>query len=532
MLQVPPVNASPLVLWLWRRLLPLLLVLLAGGCASLPAEVPRTPSQALHNTADTPLGQTVRALTPAPAPGAGSPGSGVMALVEGVDAFAARLALASAATRSIDIQTYIWSNDATGKLLFDQMRQAADRGVRVRLLLDDNTTAGLDPMLALLASHPGIEVRLFNPFANRSLRLGDWLGRFERINRRMHNKTFVADNQMAIVGGRNIGNAYFAAGQELSFEDADVLVVGEVVPEISAAFDRFWNSPLAWPAMALLRPGQAADPASFEEEISRIHHSPQAAAYHQAMARSDLVQGLVRRQFPLEWTTVRLLGDDPASVLHAVEGTEGRMAPALGAVLSGAQTSLDLVSAYFVPGEDGAQALSALARRGVRVRVLTNSLAATDVAAAHAGYARQRETLLRAGVRLFELKPAYPTAPTTVPHRRPHLSGSQASLHAKTFAIDGRQLFVGSFNLDPRSARLNTEIGLLVDSPALAAQLATALDEVAPDYAYEVRLSPQGKLQWIAGPDPAPPLNVEPEAGPLRRLIVHILSRLSLDWML
>jgi len=510
----------------WRVVLSAALALfLVTGCASLPGEVPRPASHALHDTRTTALGQIVQALAPTGRDAAGQ--SGVLALVDGLEAFAVRMALAGAAERSIDIQTYIWSNDSTGNLMFEQMRRVADRGVRVRLLLDDNTTGGLDATLALLAAHPGIEVRLFNPFANRPMRLVDWLSDFDRVNRRMHNKTFIVDNQAAIVGGRNIGNAYFSAEQDLSFEDADLLAVGDAVPQISASFDRFWNSPLAFPVAAVLPAAVQPDPAGFDAEIQRILQSPEAAAYRDALARSDMLKGLATREVPLEWTTVQLMVDEPETVLRAPEVTEGHMFPALQAVLGAAQSSLDIVSAYFVPGEAGAAALSALARRGVRVRVLTNSLAATDVAAAHVGYARHREALLRAGVRLFELKPAYSAAP---PRRLPRVSGSQASLHAKTFGMDGRQVFVGSFNLDPRSATLNTEVGLLVHSPAFAKQLSAVLDQVAPDFAYEVRLSETGALQWMAGPDEA--LTVEPQANTLRRLLVRILSRLSIDWML
>lgn len=509
-----------------RLLLSLFLVLcLAAGCGSLPEHPTRLPSRAFADTATTTLGQTVRALTPDG--GSATASSGVLPQVDGMEAFAARMALVGAAERSIDIQTYIWSNDATGKLLFAQVRRAADRGVRVRLLLDDNTTGGLDATLALLASHPHIEVRLFNPFANRSARLVDWLTDFDRLNRRMHNKTFIVDNQAAIVGGRNIGNAYFSTGQDISFEDADLLVVGATVPQVSVLFDRFWNSPLAYPVADVLPAAVSPDPAGFDADIEVITQSPETAAYRDAVLRSNLVQLLGTRQVPLEWTTVRLLGDAPETVLQAPESLDGRMLPALLSALDGARSSLDIVSAYFVPGEEGTAHLALLAGRGVHVRVLTNSLAATDVAAAHAGYARHRETLLRAGVRLFELKPAYSAAP---PRRLPRVSGSQASLHAKTFGIDGRQVFVGSFNLDPRSARLNTEAGLLVDSPALASQLTTVLDQVAPDFAYEVKLTEQGRLQWITGPETA--LDAEPEAGALRRWMVRALSWLSIDWLL
>lgn len=499
--------------------------LLLAGCGSLPREVARVPSQALADTTDTRLGQTVQALTP---PGAAAQGhSGVLALVDGVDAFAARLALVRAAERSIDIQTYIWADDNTGRMLVEQLRRAADRGVRVRLLIDDNTTGRLEDLIALLDDHPGIEVRLFNPFPTRPLRVADWLSDFDRMNRRMHNKTFTADNQLAIVGGRNIGNAYFAAGPEVSFEDTDLLVAGTVVPQVSASFDQYWNSALAYTAAAVLPPVPVPDAQDFRQRLQQAMASPQGLAYRQALATSDVVEALASRRLPLAWTRVRVLADEPDKLQRDPQAQGGQLFAALQPVLAGAQTSLDLVSAYFVPGDVGTEALAAVARRGVRVRVLTNSLAATDVTAAHAGYARHRAALLAAGVRLFELKPAFsPEAP----RRRARVGSSQASLHAKTFAIDGRQVFVGSFNLDPRSVRLNTEIGLLVDSPALAAEMGGVLEQMTPDFAWEVTLDPAGHLHWSDGA--SAPLHREPDASLWRRVLVRVLSWLPIDGLL
>ena len=492
-----------------------LLVAALAGCASLPA-IERVPTSALGDTADTRLGRAL-----APAVGAHPGLSGIHPLANGRDAFAARVLLAAAAQRSLDVQYYIWRPDTTGSLLCEALWQAAERGVRVRLLIDDNNTKGLDDSIAALDAHPNIEVRLFNPYASRSFRVGQMLTDFSRLNRRMHNKSFTADNQAAIVGGRNVGDEYYGGESEVEFADLDALAVGAVVPEVSATFDAYWNSASAYPAANLLPPAPAESAALVRKAWSQLNERPEAARYVEALRRTELVQRLLAGNLPLEWTRARVIADDPSKVLHPPERKDLHLLPLLEAAIGRPERELDLVSPYFVPAEEGTAALVALAQRGVRVRVLTNSLAATDVSPVHAGYAKYREDLLRGGVQLYELKPA-------PADREAAAGGSSASLHAKTFAVDRSRVFVGSFNFDPRSARLNTEMGVLIDSAALAGRLSSALDRDLPRQAYAVRLV-DGRLEWTEG---EARYSAEPGTGFFKSLWIGFLSILPIEWLL
>ena len=464
---------------------------------------------------------------------AAHPGNtGIHAIPEPRAAFAARAILAAAADRTLDVQYYIWHADETGYLLFEALWEAAERGVRVRLLLDDNNTAGLDGTLTALDAHPNIEVRLYNPLFRRRLRALNYLTDFRRLNRRMHNKSFTADNLATIVGGRNVGNEYFAKGSGVGFRDLDVIAVGPVVADVSAAFEQYWTSPSACRAGSLLsRPGPNAA-AELQASFERVRADSASRAYLDSLRETTLVRALLDGQLPLEWTTARLSCDDPAKTLDTRGRTDTLLLPALLRAVGPPERSFDLVSPYLVPGAEGTAALVALARRGVKVRILTNSLAATDVAAVHSGYAKRRPDLLRAGVQLYELKPS---ALEDEPAAKGGYGGSSsASLHAKTFALDRRQVFVGSFNFDPRSALLNTEMGLLIESRALAERLARGFDDEVPHVAYEVRLGADGRdLEWIElSPSGRTRYVTEPATGGFRRAMVRLLSALPIEWML
>jgi cardiolipin synthase C len=498
-----------------------------AGCATLPASVQRIESRALADTASTRLGRAIAPLA------AANPGkSGIHALPNPRDAFAARVLLARAAERSLDLQYYIWHPDTTGGLLAEALWQAAERGVRVRLLLDDANTKGLDEVIAVLDAHPNIEVRLFNPFANRATRIADFLADFSRVNRRMHNKAFIADNQVAIVGGRNVGDEYYGAETPVVFADLDALAAGTVVPQVSAAFDVYWNSASAYPAASLIPP-PAPESATQIRAAWRDEKGPQAERYGEALRTTPLVRQLLAGELPLEWTHAHVLHDDPAKVLHPPEMRELHMLPRLEEALGKPVRELNLVSPYFVPTKAGTEAILAIASRGVSIRILTNSLAATDVAPVHAGYSRYREALLRGGVRLYELKPSASDSGAKE-HRERHGLGasSGAALHAKTFGVDRSRIFIGSFNFDPRSARLNTEMGILVESAALASQLSDGLDRELPRVAYEVVVA-DGRLQWVENSASGEVRHEsEPGVGALRRLWVDFLSILPLEWLL
>jgi putative cardiolipin synthase len=345
----------------------------------------------------------------------------------------------------------------------------------------------------------------------------------------MHNKSFTADNQASIVGGRNVGDEYFGVDGPVEFADLDVLAIGAVVPEISASFDAYWASESAYPASSLI--GATGVRVPWE----RAHERPDAARYIEAVRATPLVQSLLSGSLPLEWAHARLVQDDPSKVLQPPERTELHLLPRLVEALGEPARELDLVSPYFVPTKEGTAALVALAARGVKVRVLTNSLAATDVSPVHAGYAKRREALLRGGVRLFELKPAaQPGAQDARRDNRVVGSGSDASLHAKTFAVDRSRIFVGSFNFDPRSARLNTEMGVVAESARLATRLSEGLDRDIRNVAYEVRLAADGRsVEWIERSASEERLySSEPGAGALKRLWINFLSILPIEWLL
>ena len=456
--------------------------------------------------------------------------SGIVPLRVGYDAFAARVLLAEAAEQTLDVQYYIWHNDVSGTMLLDALRRAADRGVRVRLLLDDNNTAGLDEILSALDTHRGIEVRLFNPFRHRRARWLDYLTDFSRLNRRMHNKSFTADNQVTIVGGRNVGDEYFGAGHDVLFVDLDVLAIGPVAGDVSADFDRYWQAESTCSLSGVL--SLASDtPMTNGTAPAASPRGPDAAAFVDAIERAPFVRDLMERRLAFEWAPTLMLSDDPAKGLG--RATDDALLWSRLKVHMGAPTSeLHLVSPYLVPGVAGSGHFTALAKRGVKVSILTNSLEATDVAAVHAGYAKYRRSMLESGAVLFEMRAEGPLPPA-----RRALTGSsgssRSSLHAKTFAIDRSRIFVGSFNFDPRSARLNTELGFLIDSPPLARQLAEAFREGVPNRAYSVRLNASSRLEWTESRDGHQVVyDREPGTRFGLRLAIAALSVLPIEWLL
>jgi cardiolipin synthase C len=455
--------------------------------------------------------------------------SGVFALSDPREAFAARALLADAAERTLDVQYYIWRADMSGTLLAEALRRAADRGVRVRLLLDDNNTASLDTVLSAFDQHPNIEIRLFNPFRMRRWRLLSYLVDFARLNRRMHNKSFTVDGQATIIGGRNVGDEYFGAGHDFGFIDLDVLAIGPVVADVARDFERYWTSASSLPVASVLPTASPEALAEVAVAAARVERDPAATAYLTALGTSSFVEELLVGALPFEWATVHMVSDDPAKGLGRAREDQ-LLWTRLRQVVGTPSRALQLVSPYFVPGTTGVRELAEFARQGVAVSVLTNALEATDVAAVHAGYAKRRKALLEAGVALFELRRSG-GAPSA---RGRGIAGSSASsLHAKTFAIDGARLFVGSFNFDPRSQRLNTELGFVIDSPAMAQFLADAFATSIPAQSYKVGVSEDGRLQWEQrrGEDTIV-FAAEPGAGLWKRMMVAALSLLPIEWLL
>jgi putative cardiolipin synthase len=504
------------------------LAALVSGCANLPSLEGRATSTAFVDTSGTSLG---RALAPEVA--ADPTKTGIYPLADPHAAFAARLLLAAAAEKSLDAQYFVWENDQTGYLLLQALVQAAERGVRVRLLLDDYYTGDLDRTIAALDANPNIEVRLYNPLVPRVARNLSLLTDFARVNRRMHNKSFTVDNQVSVVGGRNIGNEYFAAGSGVAFADLDVIAAGAAVADVSKEFDLYWNSASAYPAGSIVGAPRPEDAANLQAQFASIRADPDSITFLRAVQETSIVRNLLDHTLDFEWVKACLIYDDPAKTLERDAGSDILLLPELIRTMGPAENSLDLVSPYFVPGESGTAALEALARRGVKVRILTNSLASTDVKAVHSGYARRREDLLRAGIILYELKST--AAQQSHEHDQPWFGlGTLSALHAKTLAVDRSRGFVGSFNFDPRSELLNTEMGLVIYSPTFAQRLAQTFETLVPRVAYEVRVAPNGQtLQWIERTATGElRYDIEPETTFSLRLGVGLLELLPIEPLL
>jgi cardiolipin synthase C len=463
--------------------------------------------------------------------------SGVLAITDGRAALASRMKLVSEAQASIDAQYYIWHDDISGRLLLRALYDAAKRGVRVRLLLDDNGIAGLDPTLTALNGMENFEVRIFNPSTVRNPKLANYFFDFRRMNRRMHNKALIVDGAAAIVGGRNIGDEYFRLTSEDYFIDLDVLGVGPVAAQTAEDFDRYWNSQSAYPMELITWDADAALPGYLTgaEAIG-----PADEIKRRSDAAGTAADRFLRKDVDLEWVDARLFSDDPSKGLGEATGDE-LMINQLKPVLSEAETSLDLISPYFIPGDRGVEFFSGLVKNGAKIRVLTNAYATTDVKVVHAGYAKYREDALNGGMELLELKPAEASEADASSGSSGSSgfsgtigsSGSSASsLHAKTVAIDGKRVFIGSLNLDPRSVHFNTEMGFLIESPAIAEAVSASFVRLIDPGAFAVGLR-DGALLWSEeNPDGAREYDLEPGTGFLDRVAIRVLGWLPIEWML
>lgn len=448
--------------------------------------------------------------------------TGVYSLNDSHEAFLARFALVETAQYSLDVQYYIWHNDISGHLLMQSLYRAAERGVRVRLLLDDNNTGGMDSLLASVNHHPNIEVRLFNPFMQRNFRPLGYLSDFFRLNRRMHNKSLTADSLATIVGGRNIGDEYFGAGSGVLFADLDVMAVGNVVQQVEQDFDRYWASESSYPLENII---QQQNNTNFDATPSQ---DIETQNYLKALAQSSFAVKLREGGLPLIWSKAQLVSDDPAKGLGKALSDNTVLAH-ISPVMASAKQELVIVSPYFVPTQQGTDLLINEAKNK-QVTILTNSLAATDVAPVHAGYAKYRKDLLQGGIQLFELKPNATVHMTT---NGILLGNSGASLHAKTFTVDNRYLFVGSFNMDPRSVALNTEMGIILDNPQLASMLSTGLKQHQAEHTYDVSLNNQGDLHWQTQEQgQSISFDTEPQSNIISRLVVSICALLPIEWLL
>lgn len=459
--------------------------------------------------------------------------NGIHTLVEPLEALAARIEFAEAAESSIDAQYYYWKIDTAGLLLLKALRAAAKRGVRVRLLLDDNGTAGLDEALAIFDSLENVEVRLFNPFPMRRARVLGYLLNFARLNRRMHNKAMIFDGALAILGGRNISDDYYSTLSGDFFMDMDIATAGPIVADVAQQFDTYWNSAPAIPARAILHPVAEARALALSDAETVILSRPEARSYHAALRETGLTERLLLGKAPLVWAKATLLFDPPEKVLGRTRARK-MMWHYLRRSLGKPKQELLLISPYLVPTRAGVRVLRRFAQAGVAIHILTNSFASTDVGIVHAGYAHRRRPLLRAGIALFEYAPDATTGQT-----RPDLLGkrikgtspfSRNKLHAKVFVVDRKRVFIGSFNLDPRSFRLNTELGVVIQSEEIASALTDGFLDFVPQHAWRLSLTKAQRLRWSRADTPT--LTREPHTTWAQRAFVVIASRLPIEWML
>jgi putative cardiolipin synthase len=485
------------------------LALLISGCATLPRHVEKPLSIALKDPDTTSLGRIVAAEE------GGKNLSGIRLLTSGEEALGDLIALADHAQRTLDVQYYIIHQDDSARILLHHVRLAADRGVRVRVLVDDLNTAGEDRRFMHLGEHANVEVRVFNPFpGGRSktwTRLLASVNDIPRINHRMHNKLCVADNALAITGGRNIGDEYFARDPHYNFIDLDVVAAGAIVRELSASFDAFWNSKYAYPI------------ASVAEPVSAEPASPPLADGGDDLTTSWLEGELNSGHIPLLWVPATVLADRPAKIASETSpDQEETIANNIAALMRSAKQELIVISPYFVPGKDGVALFAKLVDQGVHIRILTNSLASTDSPLVHNGYSRYRVALLKLGIELSEVRPKLGQK-----RARFHpFRGSTASLHAKALVIDQKTVFIGSMNMDARSARTNSELGLVIRSADIARQVTSLLDDISADGSYELQLvNHTDRIEWLSGePGSEKTWYTDPETTHLQRFVLKIFA--------
>jgi len=497
-----------------------------GGCATtIPKDIERPVSTAFSYPEETELGRFFESELQA------HPGSsGIVLLPTGEWGFRARTGLANQAEQTIDLQYYIWETDTAGNILAERILRAADRGVRVRMLLDHVTTKDTDFKFARMDQHPNIDIRLFNPFANRGFHALEFMFSLERLNHRMHNKAFIVDNAMAIVGGRNIGDNYFGVDTAANFRDLDLAVVGPVVQDVSRSFDKYWNSEFAVPISFIIK--ERLPEEEFLEKKEKLYSwvkEVQGYPYPIDTSSDVVMAKLEEFRGDFIWAPAKALYDEP----DKLETDEEDVADHLIQLGQDKDHEVMIEAAYMIAGPEGVERARLNNERGIRQRLLTNSLATNDVAAAHAGYAKYRYDLLRNGLELYELRP---DAKSVRNNWRLLAGTSKASLHTKAFVVDRRFVAIGSFNVDPRSIALNTETVILVDSPELAAQVLAYMDEgVQPNNSYRVVLevdeeADAERLVWITEVDGKEVRYYsEPEVGLWRRFSTWFMGLLPLE---
>ncbi|MFC4360816.1 phospholipase D family protein [Simiduia curdlanivorans] len=496
------------------------LVIFQLGCASLPEQEPRPEVLSFKNTQATRLGELAAHINADTTP----PQQAFIPLNDGREALVARLALILQAEKSIDVQYYLYHNDTVGRLFTQYLIEASQRGVRVRLLVDDMATNWRDKDFAIIDQYPNIEVRLFNPFSVRgALRSTQFLFDFSRVNHRMHNKALIVDNQMAIAGGRNIGNQYFSKGG-VQFADMDMLVTASATEDLSNVFDRYWNSDQVYPISQLvpLNTLTEQDRKAVQQVLIDSLTTPESKQYVRELVQTDFYRRAKDNQLRWFYGSVDIYADPPDKRLD--KNKDAYLISMLKPSLDSAKKSLFILSPYFVPGDQGVAYLAQKVKQGVEVTVVTNSLAATDVSAVHAGYSRYRQALLEAGVVLYEIKAVQGK---TDKH---WLGSSKSSLHAKTYIVDEHTTFVGSMNLDPRSIEINTETGVIFHDTKLAKHLLEQINS-GPDGRYwQLRLH-KGRVAWFESDNfgREPDFTTEPQTSFLNRVWITFIGLFPIE---
>ncbi len=504
------------------------------GCSTLPKhKIESIPETALQvDTAQTTLAQIIQPLQEQ------HPDlTGYLVLFEPLEALATRLSLIDKAEKRLDLQYYIWDNDKVGSLALHALIRAADRGVKIRLLIDDNNAKSTEGIFLALAQHPNIEVKLFNPYRFRKYRALDMILDLKRINRRMHNKSFIADHQVALIGGRNMTNQYYNVSDNYQFSDVDVMLVGTAVKDISHSFDEYWSHEYAYKVQEVVN--QSAHHLSYESlkrQLDEHYERVTVQNYLDLTSNSQAIDSLMSRDIQLDWVKAEVVKDSPDKIKSKAKKKE-HLNFQLIQHLEQPEKNVDLISAYFVPEKKGAKMLTDLAKDGVKVRVLTNSFKANDVAVVHAFYGKYRQNLLEHGVQLYEFLPALnkndldKNTEDLAKKAKVSIKGlSRSSLHAKLMALDEKQVFIGSFNFDPRSAYLNTEIGVLLNSPPLAQAVHTTMDENLSKYAYKLVLDANKKITWQRQTPQGPVIYTkEPRMKWWQRAGIKMLSWLPIE---
>ena len=458
-----------------------------------------------------------------------------LALDDAFSSIASRLHLINKAKYNIDLQYYIWENDSIGHLMLAELLKAADRGVKVRLLIDDQNGTKLDATLKQLAAHPNFEIKLFNPYKFRKLRVIDYAFRLKHINHRMHNKLIIADGAIAVTGGRNISREYFDASDNFQFTDMDILFYGTAVQHANDIFHEFWNDNLSYSVPQLLGNGN-------QEQLSKLRQYYELTALQkdQLKKRIELAEKQINKHLkdrPINWAKAHFIADSPNKIRGEATHDQLIYSQMLN-IMGEPKQHLELVSAYFVPTRKGTDYLVNLSKNDVRIRILTNSFLANDVAVVHAFYQKYRHDLLQNGIKLYEFKPYIERNKRTwyevvTGNVIPAKGKNTSSLHAKFFDIDG-MVFIGSFNFDPRSANLNSEVGLVVESDVLQKYISKSLDQYLPQIAYELKLNKQGEIIWLDQHKDGSIVEYkhDPETTKFQRFAMQAVSYLPIEWMM